>query len=36
MYLADARFTKHYEDVATGLTQYLHDAIGANADRLDG
>jgi MerR family transcriptional regulator, thiopeptide resistance regulator len=36
MYLTDPRFKKHYEDVATGLAQYLHDAIGANAERLDG
>jgi DNA-binding transcriptional MerR regulator len=36
MYLADARFTKHYEDVAPGLAQYLRDAIHANADRHEG
>ncbi|KQX63680.1 MerR family transcriptional regulator [Angustibacter sp. Root456] len=33
MYLADQRFTLHYEDVAPGLAQYLRDAIHANADR---
>jgi DNA-binding transcriptional MerR regulator len=33
MYLADERFTANYEDVAPGLAQYVHDAIGANADR---
>jgi MerR family transcriptional regulator, thiopeptide resistance regulator len=33
MYLADPRFTQHYEDVAPGLAQYVHDAITANADR---
>jgi DNA-binding transcriptional MerR regulator len=33
MYLADPRFTKNYEDIATGLAQYVHDAILANADR---
>lgn len=33
MYLADPRFTRHYEDVAPGLAQYVHDAIHANADR---
>ena len=33
MYLADPRFTQHYEDVAPGLAQYVHDAIHANADR---
>ena len=31
MYLADARFTATYEKIATGLAQYLHDAIKANA-----
>jgi DNA-binding transcriptional MerR regulator len=31
MYVADERFTRHYEDVAPGLAQYVHDAIGANA-----
>ncbi|GAB92306.1 MerR family transcriptional regulator [Gordonia rhizosphera] len=33
MYLADARFTKHYEDVAEGLAQFVHDIIVANAAR---
>lgn len=33
MYLADERFRQHYEDVAPGLTQYVHDAIVANATR---
>jgi DNA-binding transcriptional MerR regulator len=33
MYIGDPRFTAHYEDVAPGLGQYLHDAIHANADR---
>jgi len=33
MYLADERFTRTYEDVAPGLTQWLRDAIHANADR---
>ncbi len=32
MYLADERFTKNYEDLATGLTQWLRDAIHANAE----
>ena len=36
MYLADPRFTHHYEDVAPGLAQYVHDAIHANADRREG
>ena len=31
MYLADERFRRHYEDVAIGLAQYVHDAIVANA-----
>ena len=30
---ADPRFTKTYEDIAPGLTRYVHDAILANADR---
>ncbi len=33
MYLADPRFTKTYEDQATGLAQYVRDAIHANASR---
>jgi DNA-binding transcriptional MerR regulator len=33
MYTADERFAKHYEDVAPGLAQYVHDAITANAGR---
>lgn len=33
MYLADERFMKTYEDLAPGLTQWLHDAIHANAAR---
>jgi DNA-binding transcriptional MerR regulator len=33
MYLADPRFTQHYESVEPGLAQYVHDAIHANADR---
>ena len=31
MYLADARFTAHYERIAPGLAQYVHDAVHANA-----
>jgi DNA-binding transcriptional MerR regulator len=31
MYLADERFTATYENIKPGLTQYLHDAIHANA-----
>ncbi|MDQ6851899.1 MAG: MerR family transcriptional regulator [Actinomycetota bacterium] len=33
MYLTDDRFRQHYEDVAPGLAQYVHDAIAANAAR---
>jgi DNA-binding transcriptional MerR regulator len=33
MYLADPRFTANYEQVAPGLSQYVHDAILANAQR---
>jgi MerR family transcriptional regulator, thiopeptide resistance regulator len=31
MFIADERFTKHYEDQRPGLAQYTHDAIMANA-----
>ncbi|MFE3290654.1 MerR family transcriptional regulator [Rhodococcus sp. NPDC059234] len=33
MYVADERFRQHYDDVAAGLAQYLHDVIVANAAR---
>lgn len=33
MYVADERFLARYEAIAPGLTQYLHDAILANAER---
>lgn len=33
MYIADERFTKHYDDRASGLAQYIRDAIVANAER---
>ena len=33
MYLADPRFTQHYEDIEPGAAQWLHDAIVANAAR---
>jgi DNA-binding transcriptional MerR regulator len=29
MYVADERFTKHYDDLEPGLAQYVHDAIAA-------
>ncbi|MCF3938653.1 MerR family transcriptional regulator [Gordonia sp. Z-3] len=32
MYLADPRFTAHYDERAEGLAQYVHDVIVANAD----
>lgn len=31
MYLADPRFTAHYENQQAGLAKYIHDAILANA-----
>ena len=31
MYLADSRFTAHYEGHKAGLAKYIHDAIVANA-----
>ncbi|MFW0797100.1 MerR family transcriptional regulator [Gordonia sp. CPCC 205515] len=34
MYVADPRFTKHYDDRAAGLAQYVHDVIVANAEHL--
>ncbi len=33
MYVADERFSAHYERRAEGLAHYVHDAIHANADR---
>jgi hypothetical protein len=33
MYLADERFRKNYDDLASGLARYVHDAILANAGR---
>lgn len=33
LYIADPRFTANYENVATGLAQYMRDAILANAAR---
>ena len=31
MYVADERFTAHYERIAPGLAQYVHDAVHASA-----
>ncbi|PZS26213.1 MAG: MerR family transcriptional regulator [Pseudonocardiales bacterium] len=36
MYLADERFSKHYDDLEPGLARYVHDAILANAARAEG
>lgn len=36
MYIADPRFTATYEKMATGMAQYVHDAIIANAARQGG
>ncbi|WAC57889.1 MerR family transcriptional regulator [Gordonia sp. SL306] len=33
MYVADPRFTKHYDDVAPGLAHYVRDVIVANAEQ---
>ena len=33
MYLADPRFTAHYESQSAGLAKYIHDAIIANANK---
>ena len=33
MYVADARFTAHYEQIAPGLAQYVRAAVRANAAR---
>ena len=33
MYIADERFTKHYDDIAPGLARYVHDVIVANAEQ---
>ena len=32
MYLADERFTRYYDDVEPGLTQYVHDIVVASID----
>ena len=33
LYVSDERFAAHYEAVAPGLAQYVHDAVQANAAR---
>ena len=35
MYIADPRFALHYDERAPGLSEYVHDAVIANADRAD-
>jgi MerR family transcriptional regulator, thiopeptide resistance regulator len=35
-YVTDPRFTKNYEGIRTGMSQYVRDAIHANADRAAG
>jgi len=35
-YVTDARFMKNYEGIRTGMSQYVRDAIHANADRAAG
>ncbi|MFO0744395.1 MAG: MerR family transcriptional regulator [Myxococcota bacterium] len=35
LYLADARFAKHYDDRKAGLAQYVRDAIHARGDAPD-
>ena len=36
MYVADPRFTAHYDQRVPGLAQFIHDAIVANAERGEG
>ncbi len=33
MYISDPRFTKTYDELAPGMSHYVHDAIFANAER---
>ncbi len=33
LYTSDARFTAPYDEIEPGMSQYVHDAIQANADR---
>jgi DNA-binding transcriptional MerR regulator len=33
LYVADPRFSAHYDDLAPGLARYVHDAIVAEAER---
>jgi MerR family transcriptional regulator, thiopeptide resistance regulator len=36
LYVSDARFAEHFEEVAPGLAEFVRDAIVANAQRLAG
>ncbi|MEO8888978.1 MAG: MerR family transcriptional regulator [Jatrophihabitantaceae bacterium] len=36
LYVADPRFTASYDEIGAGLSQYVHDAMIANADRASG
>jgi MerR family transcriptional regulator, thiopeptide resistance regulator len=36
MYVGDSRFAARYEEIASGLAQFLRDAIHANARRAEG
>ena len=36
MYVADARYTRSYDEIAPGFSGYVHDAILANAARAGG
>lgn len=36
MYVAETRFTEHYDQIAPGLAQYVREAIHANATRASG
>jgi hypothetical protein len=33
LYISDPRFTAQYDEIEPGFSQYVHDAIHANADR---
>jgi hypothetical protein len=33
LYISDPRFTAPYDEIEPGFSQYVHDAIQANADR---
>jgi MerR family transcriptional regulator, thiopeptide resistance regulator len=35
LYVADRRFTKHFEEIAAGLAEFFRDAIVANAERVE-